>query len=121
MLRIWMRLWPLMALGLSACAHPPTAPEPPRLTLTAADRTAAADPVAPVFGPLDAPRASGIEERAYLFETVIAPLLAFSLRQEATVASERERAEALIAKVDALGQAQAELEAEPHRRRLFGR
>lgn len=77
------------------------------LTLTEADRAAAADAAPPEFNASAAPRESGEEERAHLLETVIAPLLAFSLRQEATIAAERQRAQALVAKVDAFNAAPA--------------
>ena len=43
---------------------------------------------------------------------VIRPLLDFSLAQEATTAAERQRAEGLVAKVDALNRA-------THKRRKF--
>lgn len=99
----------LTILVLSACAHPaPTTPL--RLELSAADRQAAEPPAPPPPIELRPPHDTGAAERAYLFEQVIAPLLTFSLAQEAARIAERSRADALVAKIDILAQLQARLD-----------
>ena len=95
----WLPPWIAIALALSACAHPAPAPSP-EITLTQADRTPAADPPIPNLAP-PVPVADGPAERAALMAAVILPLMAFSLEQEAAIAAERQRAAAIIAKVDA--------------------
>lgn len=75
------------------------------LNLTESDRTRAEDAPRPELGPLAPVLATPEEERAYLWRTVVAPLLDFSLQQEATVAAERQRADGVVAKVDAHNQA----------------
>lgn len=83
--------------GCATRARPPS----PAVILTSADRTAAADAVKPaVPSPLPKPALTGDQERAYLLEAVIRPLLRFSLAQEQTAAAERQRAAGLVAKID---------------------
>jgi hypothetical protein len=103
--RTLLILMPLLvssALLSTGCAH--RAPSP-SLELTPGDRTHAADAGRPTFGKLAEPAPTGVAERNYLFATVIRPLLAFSIAQEETTAEERQRADAVVAKVDALNQA----------------
>jgi hypothetical protein len=80
--------------------------------LTEQDRTPAPDPavLAPIV--LRTPKPSGSEERVYLLEAVIIPLMVFSLEQEAAISAERSRSEAIVSKVDALNAAQSELTTE---------
>ncbi|MBO9710667.1 MAG: hypothetical protein J7521_20895 [Caulobacter sp.] len=53
-----------------------------------------------IVTPLPPPAATGELERAYLLETILRPLLTFSLAQEKTTAAERQRAGGLVAKID---------------------
>lgn len=85
---------------MTGCGHraPPLSPA---VILTSADRTPAVDPLKPVIPkPLPPPAATGADERAYLLEAVIRPLLRFSLAQEQTTAAERQRAAGVVAKID---------------------
>ena len=91
-----------MAMPLTACAPKVIRPS---LTLTASDRTEAPDPPRPKFPQLAPPAQTGEQERAYLLEAVIRPLLDFSIAQESTVAAERQRANGLVAKVDGVNKA----------------
>lgn len=100
---ILIPLFALTALGSTACAPKVAAPS---VLLTSADRTRAPDPTpAAIADPLPAPAATGEAERASLFDLVIRPLLDFSVAQERTIAAERQRADAVVAKVDAAEQA----------------
>jgi hypothetical protein len=68
-----------------------------------------------VLGPLDKPAATGAEERGYLLDRVIRPVLQFSLGQEAATAAERQRADGVVAKVDAFAAA-----TQPKRHKFLG-
>lgn len=95
----------LIILVLSACAHPEPTPRL-MLELTAEDRRGVAPPKAPAPIDLAPPHETGAAERAYLFERIVAPLLAFSLAQEAARIAERSRADALVAKLEILEEMQ---------------
>lgn len=98
-----MRLSPLILLALGGCATP----APPPLTgvvLSPMDRQPADNPPFPDITALPAPNSDGAAEREYLTQTVIMPLMRFSLSQEAAGAAERQRADAVVAKVDAYNQ-----------------
>jgi hypothetical protein len=88
-----------LALALTACVKPvgPVL----QVNLTEGDRTRAEDAARPDLPPLAPLHATPAEERAYLWRTYVAPLMSFSLQQEATVAAERQRADGVVAKVDA--------------------
>lgn len=92
------------ALAVSACETPAKGPQ---LQLTAADRAHAPNPAEPKIEPLRAVAPGSPEEgeRNYLLEVLIKPVLAFSVGQEATIAAERQRADGLVAKIDALNAA----------------
>ncbi|MEH0194591.1 hypothetical protein V7S57_02530 [Caulobacter sp. CCNWLY153] len=78
-------------------------PASPTLLLTTADRARTPDPAKPSLPQPLAPTysAEATAERAYLFEAVVKPLLVFSLAQEAAKQAEGQRADGLVAKVDA--------------------
>ncbi len=97
--RIWTAPLLLTVMVLSGCALP--AAPPLSLNLTAADRNVTPDVAAPAIGPVGTVKESGEAERADLLRAVIEPLMAFSLSQEASIAAERQRAAAVIAKIDA--------------------
>lgn len=88
------------ALAVSGCETPAKGPQ---LQLTAADRTHAPDPAEPAIPQLRAvtPGSPEAGERFYLLDALIKPALAFSVAQEATIAAERQRADGLVAKIDA--------------------
>lgn len=93
----------LFALGATAsggCAKR----DYPTLTipLSIDDVTPAPDaPIPDLPHELPPPEATGAAERAFLVREVVGPLLTFSLAQEAVIATERQRASALVAKVEA--------------------
>lgn len=88
----------LISMALTGCGKP----EAPLLTLTTQDRTPVADPAKPNLPqPLPPPQPTGEAERKYLWEAMIAPLMDTSLKQEATTQQERQRANGVVAKVDA--------------------
>lgn len=100
--RTRLTLTPLLlatALLSTGCAQRAASPS---LHLTEGDRLPLPDTPRPQFATLKPPAASGVAERNYLLDTVIRPLLRFSVAQEETTAAERQRADAVVAKVDAL-------------------
>lgn len=68
-----------------------------------------------MVGQLAPPAPTGREEREYLSRTVIKPLLGLTLLQEATTAAERQRANGVVAKVDAYNAA-----SKPKRKKILG-
>lgn len=93
-------LFVLGATGSAGCARPGA----PTLTipLSIDDVTPAPDaPIPDIPHELPPPEATGAAERAFLVREVVGPLLSFSLAQEAVIATERQRAAALVAKVEA--------------------
>ena len=87
---------------LSGCASSPVSPT---LTLTESDVRAVPDVALPNRVAFADPKATGVEERAYLLEKVVKPLLDFSLAQEAVKEQERRRADALVEKAKAFNEA----------------
>lgn len=100
----WASLLIATALALTACGHKA---EPRFLDLSAADTTETPDAARPQLGELRAvaPGSPEESERNYLRDKVIEPLLKFSLGQEATIAGERQRADGLVAKIQAANEA----------------
>jgi hypothetical protein len=87
----------LIACGTTAV------PACPTLKLTVGDRTRAEDPLKPVLprplAPISTPEAQA--ERTYLWGAVVKPLMDFSLAQEVARWAEAQRADGVVAKVDA--------------------
>lgn len=77
-------------------------PLSPTVELTAGDRRPTpnpAKPAIPTLRPAASPEAAA--ERGYLFAVVIKPLMDFSLLQEGAKQAEGQRADGVVAKVDA--------------------
>lgn len=75
---------------------------PLSVSLTDNDRKPVADPAKPNLPAKIAPLAATPKaEREYMWDTYVAPLMDFSIQQEATTQSERQRANGVVAKVDA--------------------
>lgn len=105
--RITMLLCAAISTALIGCGG--TAPRPsPTLLLTQGDRTRTPDPDKPAL-PASLPKVEGpaAAERAYLWAVVIQPLLDVSLAQEAAKQKEGQRADGVVAKVDAYNKAVA--------------
>jgi hypothetical protein len=97
-----MMLFGAISTALSGCGGT-ARPSSPILQLTAADRTRAENPLAPALpqplAPAVTPEARA--ERGYLWEAVVKPLMDFSLQQEEAKQAEAQRADGVVAKVDA--------------------
>jgi hypothetical protein len=78
-------------------------PASPTLNLSASDRTRTQAPDKPAIARPLAPTATpeAAAERSYLWKAVVEPLMAFSLAQEEATQAAAQRADGVVAKVDA--------------------
>jgi hypothetical protein len=94
-------LFAAISLTSTACATKGV-PLSPTIDLTKSDRLATPDPAKPAIlnlRPATSPEA--VAERSYLFAVVIKPVMDFSLLQEGAKQAEGQRADGVVAKIDA--------------------